>query len=53
MTNFSVVDASGNPIPGASVSEVPEPHAVWLLGLAALLALPGLTRFLKTGDHRV
>lgn len=48
MINFSVVDASGNPIPGAFVGEAPEPSAIWLLGIAALLALPRLSRSLKS-----
>lgn len=51
--DITIVDASGAPIAGASLAEVPEPHAVWLLGVAALLALPGLGRRLKSRDHRV
>ncbi len=51
--DITVVDASGIPIPGASDPEVPEPHAIWLLGVAALLALPGLAQRLNSGQHSV
>jgi hypothetical protein len=44
MQNFSVVDASGAPIPGAVISEVPEPSAIWLFGVVALAGLASISR---------
>jgi hypothetical protein len=43
MDNFSIVDAFGADHP-ADVAEVPEPSAIWLLGVAILLVFPGLSR---------